>query len=257
MSSPIPAPVPDPPVLDLGETTSIEIIRTRIPLAGRRVMDVGCGAMAFSRQLTEAGARVLAIDPDPVQAAANRAAGPEPGIEFLEADATRLPADDASMDAVFFSFSLHHVPESDHPAALAEVRRVLAPDGTLCVIEPDGGPLNDVMRLFHDEDAVRAAAQRSLRRLARPMFDQAEEFLYHSPISYGDFDGYVASHAGRSFNPRSTDADIRRPEVREAFERLAGPGGSFRSPKRMMLLRGPRRSDRPPAAGRRLPPDPA
>ncbi len=221
---------------DLGETTSIDVIRPRVPLEGRSVIDVGCGAMAFSRQLAEHGARVLAVDPDPVQAAANRAAAPEPGIEFVESGATTLPAEDGSADAVFFSFSLHHVPEADHAAALAEVRRVLTPGGVLCVIEPDGGPLNEVMRLFHDEDAVRAAAQRSLRQLACPAFARAEEFRYHSPIAYGDFDGYVASHAGRSFNPGSTEDDVRRPEVREAFERLAGPGGTFRSYKRMMLL---------------------
>ncbi len=235
-------PSPAPDARDLGETTSLEILRPRIPLAGRFVLDVGCGAMAFSRQLAEAGARVLAIDPDPVQAAANRAADPEPGIEFLEAGAASLPAADGSLDAVFFSFSLHHVPESDHAAAFAEIERVLAEDGVLCVIEPDGGPLNEVMRLFHDEDAVRATAQRSLRTLAVPRFRHAEEFRYHSPITYGDFDGYVASHAGRSFNPGSNEADVRRPEVREAFERLAGPGGSFRSYKRMMLLRGPHSS---------------
>ena len=67
-------PSPAPDARDLGETTSLEILRPRIQLAGRFVLDVGCGAMAFSRQLAEAGASVLAIDPDPVQAAANRAA---------------------------------------------------------------------------------------------------------------------------------------------------------------------------------------
>lgn len=52
------------------------------------------------------------------------------------------------------------------------------------------------------------------------------------------------AHEGLSLH---TEADVRRPEVREAFERLAGPGGSFRSPKRMMLLQGPRAAAGHPA----------
>ncbi len=50
-------------------------------------------------------------------------------------------------------------------AALAEIARVLVPGGWLYVSEPVfAGPFNELMRLFHDEQAVRAAALAALAR---------------------------------------------------------------------------------------------
>ena len=58
-------------------------------------------------------------------------------VRFEQADATRLPHDEGSFDlAVGHSF-LYLVP--DRPAVLAEVRRVLAPGGTLVLMEPRAG----------------------------------------------------------------------------------------------------------------------
>lgn len=224
---------------DRGETTSLALLTEHVPLDGLHLVDVGCGGMAFSRQLAESGASVLAVDPDPVQAQQNRAAAPVPGLRFEEAGAAALPAADASLDGVVFSFSLHHVPEAEHAAAFAEARRVLKPGGFLCVIEPTGGPLNDVMRLFHDEDAERAAAWRALETLAVPHFASRVEYAYHSPIVFDAWEDFAAQYAGKTFNEDYGEADVRRPEVREAFERAGGAGFAFPSNKRMMLLREP------------------
>jgi ubiquinone/menaquinone biosynthesis C-methylase UbiE len=225
---------------DLGPTTSPDVLAARVPLEGARVIDVGCGDMTVSRQLAELGATVLAVDPDPVQAERNRAAAPTPGVRFQEAGAEALPADDASVDGVVFSFSLHHVPTAEHAAAFAEVVRVLRPGGWLCVIEPVDGPLNAIMRHFHDEDAERAAAQRSLHEHAVPAFAEHAEFTYHSFIDYESFDAFATRFAGRTFNDGYTEADVRRPEVERMFEELGAPSYRFPSPKRMMLLRRPR-----------------
>jgi len=224
---------------DLGPTTSIDVLREHIPLAGRSVIDVGCGDMSFSRQLVDAGASVLAVDPDAVQAATNRGLDPIEGLQFVEAGADALPTAAGSMDGVVFSFSLHHVPAEAYPAVFAEVRRVLRPGGFLCVIEPIDGALNQLMRHFHDEDAVRAAAQAALVDLAVPAFRTHVSFRYHSHIEYESFDAYAAAHARRSFNSGYTEADVRRPEVAATFERLGAPSYRFESPKLMMLLRDP------------------
>jgi SAM-dependent methyltransferase len=228
----------EPTIQDLGCTTSLDVIKERIPLAGLFVIDVGCGDMAFSRQLVDAGARVLAVDPDPVQAERNRAAAPVEHLAFVESGAGALPAPDATADGVFYSFSLHHVPANLYAAAFAEVVRVLKPDGFLCVIEPTASPLNEVMKLFHDEDRERAAAQDALSTLAAPAFAEHEEYTYHSFIEYESFDAYAQGHGGKSFNSGYAEADVRRPEVEAAFERLGAPDYRFASPKSMRLFRG-------------------
>ena len=58
-----------PLIRDLGCITNIEVINQFVSLDGQLVIDAGCGDLGFTRLLAEQGARVLAIDPDPVQAA--------------------------------------------------------------------------------------------------------------------------------------------------------------------------------------------
>lgn len=223
---------------DLGRTSSIDVLRERCPLAGRHVIDIGCGSMTFSRLLAGAGASVLAVEPDDERAAANRAADLPPDVAFRQAGATDLPADDASADGACFSFSLHHVSEADHAAAFDEVRRVLRPGGWLCVIEPTGGPLNDIMRLYDDEDPIRAAAQRSLTVHARPHFASHAAFAYHSIIEYASFDDYASRHGGGRLGTATPASRRLRARVAEAFGRSPGPPHRFESRKRLDLLLG-------------------
>ena len=63
-------------------------------------------------------------------------------VEFTQADAHKLPFDDASFDAIWGNAVLHHL---DLPVAAAEIRRVLAPGGVAVFCEPWGG--NPLLRL--------------------------------------------------------------------------------------------------------------
>lgn len=227
---------------DLGETTSIDVLAGQIGLAGTSIVDIGCGGMAFSRQLCEHGARVTAIDPDPVQAERNRAAAPIAGLEFIEAPAESIPVADNALDGACFSFSLHHVPARTYPQVFSEIRRVVRPGGFLCVIEPTDSDHNTVMKHFHDETLVRAAAQDALRDLAIPVFATHAVYRYHSYVEYDSFDEFVERYGSKTFNPEYTVDDVRAPAVRESFERLGAPNYRFESPKMMMLLQGRRES---------------
>jgi len=202
------------------------------------VIDAGCGGMAFTRPLVDLGARVLAIDPDPVQAGLNRAADPIANLEFVETGADQLPVAARTVDGVFFAYSLHHIPKAIYPQVFAEVFRVLKPDGFLCVIEPMDCPFNEVMKMFHDEDQERADAQRALEELAIPAFDSAQFVTYHNYAQYDSWEDFATQLASRSFNSIYTEADIRRPEVKKAFERLGGPEHRFQSPKQMHFFQG-------------------
>jgi len=202
------------------------------------VIDAGCGGLTFTRQLLDEGARVLAIDPDPVQAELNRRADPIARLEFIETGADQIPVATGTVDGVFFAYSLHHIPTEIYQQVFVEVKRVLKPDGFLYVIEPIECPLNDVMKLFHDEDLERAAAWQALEDLAIPEFNSVEVVTYHSFSEYDSFDQFAEHFGSRSFNTLYTEADVRRPEVESAFERLGGSDHRFMSPKQVMFLHG-------------------
>lgn len=69
---------------------------------------------------------------------------------FLAGDATRLPFGDDTFDAVICSEVLEHLP--DYHAALAEMRRVLKPQGRLCITVPHGWPERLCWRLAPPPD---------------------------------------------------------------------------------------------------------
>ena len=121
---------------DLGELSDIGAVEALLSVAGLSVIAVGCGPGASSRELAARGASVLAVEPDPIQAAKNRAAPPTPGVAFAEAGAEALPAESGTIDGVFFFRSLHHVPAGRMDDALIEAARVLKPGRAASCMSP-------------------------------------------------------------------------------------------------------------------------
>ncbi|HEX5616924.1 MAG TPA: methyltransferase domain-containing protein [Solirubrobacteraceae bacterium] len=97
--------------------------------AGTRVLDVACGTGIVARRAAAREASVVGVDVNEQMLEVARAAGPT--IEWIEADAAELPLPDDSFDWVFCQQGLQFFP--DPSAALAEMRRVLAPGGHLAV----------------------------------------------------------------------------------------------------------------------------
>ncbi|MCC4119099.1 class I SAM-dependent methyltransferase, partial [Aromatoleum toluclasticum] len=82
------------------------------PLAGARVLDLGCGTADMSRRILNEGwaERVVAMEADTVQHAANLAAAPIPGLRIELGGAEAIAHPDATFDLVTMFKSLHHVP---------------------------------------------------------------------------------------------------------------------------------------------------
>ncbi|MGH3165866.1 MAG: methyltransferase domain-containing protein [Trebonia sp.] len=133
-------------------------------MAGRRaallrdltgtVMDVGSGTGANFPHYPPAVTRVLAVEPEPaLRRLAHRAARVAPvPVSVTGGVASALPAADDSLGAVVVTFVLCSVPDQD--AALAEIRRVLRPGGTLCFLEHVRGDSAGVIRTQRVLDAT-------------------------------------------------------------------------------------------------------
>ncbi|MFZ0698927.1 MAG: class I SAM-dependent methyltransferase [Thermoplasmata archaeon] len=128
---------------------ALNILESRLQLPfAPRILELGCGRGGMSVLLQERfqPGRLVVTDFDPRQVEAARAYLTRcletlpPVVELRQVDARRLPFDAASFDCVFAMAMLHHV-EAHHfdyrerPKALAEIRRVLSPGGTLAFSE--------------------------------------------------------------------------------------------------------------------------
>jgi demethylmenaquinone methyltransferase / 2-methoxy-6-polyprenyl-1,4-benzoquinol methylase len=103
-----------------------------------RVLDVATGTAAVAIELVRRnGCTVVGIDQSPDMLGTGRArverAGLGNRIELVEGRAESLPFEDASFDALTFTYVLRYV---DDPAAtLAELARVVKPGGTIAGLE--------------------------------------------------------------------------------------------------------------------------
>ena len=100
-------------------------------LAGRDVLEVGCGAAQAGRWLVSQGARVTAFDVSRAQLDKARELDEKTGIvvpALVQADAQRLPFRDASFDLVVSAFGA--IPfVADSAATMRELARVTRPGG--------------------------------------------------------------------------------------------------------------------------------
>jgi ubiquinone/menaquinone biosynthesis C-methylase UbiE len=98
-------------------------------LAGRRVLDVGCGTGRLAATLAERGAKVWGVDPsEEMLAEARERAGSAIGLKRGVAEA--LPFRAGWFDRAVLWLVVHLV---DRSLALPELARVLAPGGRLVV----------------------------------------------------------------------------------------------------------------------------
>jgi SAM-dependent methyltransferase len=156
------------------------------PLAGRRVLDHGCGHGMAAVVLARAGARVTAFDLSAgyLAEARRRAAANGVAVDLVVADGERLPFADASFDAVWGNAVLHHL---DLGRAAAELRRVLRPGGVAVFCEPWGeNPLLTLARRrlpypgkgrTPDERPLRLRDLRPLRRAFPALHVEGHQLL--------------------------------------------------------------------------------
>lgn len=105
----------------------LELLVAEGGLAGRKVLDIGCGTGQLAAALA-GRARVWGVDPAEAMLEQARAAAPRAGFKLARAES--LPFKDGWFERAVFRLVLHLV---DRPLALAEARRVLVPGGRVAI----------------------------------------------------------------------------------------------------------------------------
>jgi SAM-dependent methyltransferase len=176
---------------------------------GSRVLEAGCGVGAQTVTLARRspGAAFVSIDVSAASLAAARRAVVRArldNVELQQANILDVPFADASFDHVFVCFVLEHL--SDPARALACLRRVLKPGGTITVIEGDHGSA-----YFHPDSAAAHAAIQCQVALQAKAGGNALLGRQVYPLMLGaGFDDVRVS-------PRMVYVDASRPDLVDTF----------------------------------------
>lgn len=111
---------------------------------GKRVLDLACGNGFGTVRLAEVAASVVGADVSDAAIRTARASFSRPNIEYIHVARPPFPFADGEFDRIVCLETLEHMRREDQPAFIADLLRMLAPDGTLVLSTPD----RDVERSF-------------------------------------------------------------------------------------------------------------
>ncbi len=220
-----------------------EIYNRLLALDHKHILELGCGSAEITRNIATAGAgrKITALEVDEIAHAKNLQIADLPNVTFAIAGAQEIPLADASVDVVFMFKSLHHVPIELMDPSLREISRVLKPGGFAYISEPlFAGDFNEILRLFHDEQKVRAAAFNAVKKAVDAgLFSLVEETFFNSPMKFKNFAAFEDKVLNVSHTNHSLDEKIYQ-LVKQRFEQhLQDDGAHFLMPIRVDLLQRP------------------
>jgi SAM-dependent methyltransferase len=179
--------------------------------AGSTVLEAGCGVgaqtLTLARRSPDARFTSIDVSADAIAEARRRVDRARlTNVEFRQSDIFALPFDPESFDHVFVCFVLEHL--SRPLEALAILKRLLRPGGTITVIEGDHGSA-----YFHPDSPPAQAAIQCQIELQREAGGNAliGRQLYPLMVQAG-FDAVRVS-------PRMVYVDSSRPDLVDGFTR--------------------------------------
>lgn len=133
-------------LVGFGEAMRREILSIAKFKPGDVILDVGCGTGVFFEVLKRQypAQKIIGVDPDSqsLEIAKKRLAQHR-NIELIQAFGEAIPLASGSVDVVFSTLALHHMPNEAKRKTIAEMHRVLKPEGT--VVITDFGPSRSLL----------------------------------------------------------------------------------------------------------------
>lgn len=215
-----------------------DILAELLHLQGKRVLELGCGKAEKTRIVAQQAASVLALEVDEIQLAKNRQITELPNVAFGHGGAEKIPAPDADFDIVLMFKSLHHVPLELLDEAFSEIHRVLKPGGIAYISEPVyAGDFNEILRLFHDERAVREAAfAAEVRAVASRRLTLVTQKFFLQPMHFASFAQFEDQVLKVTHSDHRLSVALLE-QVRQKFaEHMTPDGADFYMPIRVDLL---------------------
>ncbi len=210
---------------------------------GSHLLDAGCGSGAFLPWLSEIAGRhgrVTAVDlaAENVELTSARAADAACPVTVDQADLRRLPYPDNAFDAAWSANTVQYLDDEELTEALAELRRVVHPGGTIVVKELD--PTGITLRPgdpFLFTDFFRRAAQ--VPGYARQLLRARELYRWFHAAGLTDVrqEAVLSEHFGPlsevelSYYERASARiaeQARQLSVPGAWEPLLSPAGPLR-----------------------------
>lgn len=109
-------------------------VEPNLPAAGKRAVDLGCGSGRFIDLLAKRYDSVLGVDIAEREIEMARAKHRQPNVEFQTRSLLDVDAEsDGRFDLVFSVNTIYHL--QDHETVLPHVRSLVAPGGTVVVVD--------------------------------------------------------------------------------------------------------------------------
>jgi SAM-dependent methyltransferase len=209
------------------------VVEAAAPVAGERVVDVGCGTGNAALPAAERGATVTGVDPAPRLLDVARAEAAARGLDatFAPGHAAGIPLEDGEADVVLSVFGV--IFASDPRAAAAEMVRVSAPGGRIVLSAwlPTGATHRAVSAAA---EAVRAALGAPA---APPPFAWHERTALATLFAPYDLEVTVeeASLAFTASSPRAYLEEQGEHPLAKAGQAVLGPRGEGDALRERML----------------------
>ena len=115
-----------------------------VSVDGKVVLDIACGAGYGTELLARKASYAYGIDISPEAVNYAKTKHHRDNLTYWIGDCCAIPMDDASVDIVVSFETIEHI--ENHPLFLAEIKRVLRPDGILIISSPNKRLYTDILK---------------------------------------------------------------------------------------------------------------